>query len=203
MFCTLCGDQLAEAPVIDILVTRYRCAKGHRFYQMLTDPADHIPDPSLVREPAGVEGLALIEFWLSNPAARREVSFDLAALCRGIVDRETMDVTPQDGFWPWPVSHCFVCGRPSPRQGADVYMDGYRCDGGHQVWERGGQLYRPEPDDQRLRLSIEPHSWFVARLADNWIKDAEHTTPYISWALRETIRRLRPTLGDADGPPST
>ena len=61
------------------------------------------------------------------------MSFDLAALCRGLIDRETIDVTPQKDFWPWPVAHCFVCGHPSPRHGDDLHMDGYRCDAGHQV----------------------------------------------------------------------
>lgn len=200
MFCTLCGDQLAELDGIDVLVTRYRCPKGHRFYRMLTDPADHIPDLSRVKEPADLQGLPLIEFWLSNPKARREMSFDLAALCRGLIDRATIDVAPQKDFWPWPVKHCFVCGRSSPRHGDDMYLDGYQCEAGHQVWERGGQLYLTEGGKQRERLSIEKNPWFVARSADNWITDAEHTTGYISRALRETIRRLRPTLGDAEPP---
>lgn len=199
MFCCMCGDELSRAPVIDVLIRRYRCPRGHLFYQG-GRPRDEIPDPGRVKEPKELDDRQLLEFWLGNMRARREVPDDLAALCRRLIDLETIDVAPQRDFWPRPVAFCFVCGSPTVRHGRDLYMDGYLCERGHQLWERGGHMHLTPPDHERVQLDIEPNPWWAAASADNWLADQEHTTPYITPALRGVIGRARAALGPALAP---
>jgi hypothetical protein len=201
MFCTACAKPLTEVPVIDVLVARYRCPDGHLFYRPREDWRKRIPNPSIVREPARAGDRALIEFWLTDIRARREMSDNLASVVRRLADLHTIDVQKQDDFWPKPVRFCFVCG-----EGVTVFEvdweTGHRCERGHRLWERGGHIHL-HPPEVEVALDIEPQTFIAARRADSWIADSEHTTPYISPALRGAISRQRPKLGSTELPAGT
>ena len=195
-YCTVCGDVVAEAPVVDVFITRWRCARGHLFYRPHEPRNSRIPDPRKVIEPKGVSDRALLEFWLTTLHARRQMSEELASVCRRLVELGTIDVAPVDEAGRARVKFCFVCGSAT-KSFRSSWETGYRCEGGHTLFERGGHIHLAFEAEG---IFLEPESWWAARLADRWLGDDEHTTPYISPAVRGVIARQRDSLGSARSP---
>lgn len=197
MFCSVCGEALAEATVIDVLVTRFKCPRGHLFYRVREPLNARIPDPSTVRNVPRGDDRAIIAFWLSNLHARRNIPGQFAEALRRLIEIDQVDFAPQEEAHEQPVRFCFLCGTATERYGRPSWTTGYICANEHKLFERGGHIHVPQGEGHE-ELDLEPRTWWTARLAVYWLKEGEHTTPYIPASLRGPVERLRHKLGPAE-----
>ena len=168
MFCSVCGDTLAEAPVIDVLITRFRCPRGHVFFRLREPLNARIPDPGKVRGVPKGDDRAVIEFWLSNLHARRNIPSQFAEALRRLIEIDEIDFTPQEEAKANPVRFCFICGSETKPFGRPSWMTGYICANGHKLSERGGHIHAPKGDGHE-ELDIEPETRWTARLIEYWL----------------------------------
>jgi hypothetical protein len=142
----------------------------------------HFPD--LEHQPPG----QVIEFWLSNPVARKALNDQLAELLRTIADNRVAKE-------PLPVSYCPMCGCGLAEYNqSDIWVRGLRCSQGHEWATRGGRL-GCVLGGVRFGLHAELYEAVFRQLVSAWLKG----NPALNSNLHPSVGRLLAASSSGDG----
>ena len=135
--CPECGGTLAPGNSADPWALCLRCESGHRYFLMPESPGyGEATEAVSARFPEldGKNPADIAAFWLKEPSARRLLNEQLAVLLRFILESGTGD--PGLSF-----RYCPFCGGAlEGYEQPDVWVNGLRCENGHEWAERGGRL---------------------------------------------------------------
>jgi hypothetical protein len=116
-------------------------------------------------------------FWLSVSQARALLNNQLAALLRTILDGRTAT-----GQLPW--NFCPLCALALSRyEQPDCWVEGLRCQNGHEWTQRGGQLWGGT--DHCLMFAAEFPATTVPQLIRGWLSNSVYAPQ-----LHESVARV-------------
>jgi hypothetical protein len=185
--CSDCGARLTRSECGDPWAICLSCTNGHRFFIM--------PDPPLAADTARCSAIrsaklgrtppeALASFWLADPAARSSLSEQLAEMLRVIVEDEAPDAEARH-------AHCPFCGRPlEPYDQQDVWVQGLRCESGHEWAARGGRLFTME-GRAHIIIHAQPSDRIVRSLVAGWLSGNPQLEPQLHPSIRGVLERSR------------
>ena len=189
--CPECAGALAPGESADPWALCLRCESGHRYFVMPESPSHRQAAEAVSARFPELEGknpADIAAFWLKEPSARRLLNEQLAELLRFILESAAGD--PGLSF-----RYCPFCGGALARyEQPDVWVNGLRCDNGHEWAERGGRL-----SCVLRRFGYVFHADLdesVARtLALGWTRD----NPTLASDLPESVRRVLEDWLGSDG----
>ena len=87
LHCPVCGLVLATYTLPDSKRVGYICHCGHSFFTWSRPFARYLPKPKKTRPlPEGATDLAILRFWLTNPAAREQLVDHLSLVCERLIE---------------------------------------------------------------------------------------------------------------------
>ena len=189
-FCPACQSGLREKPLVDSNLRGYRCGSRHVFYTTLNEQFGGIPTADTVATlPGGTSDVQVLRFWLTDRDARQRLPNQLALVCRKFV--EIAEGTGDDAEADNPFAFCPACGQGLSRfESDDLYMQGLRCQNGHEFWWRGSTISFQE-QGTRANFSAELTDRDVPALVEYWLGDSKWIQPYVHPQLRGVLHRFR------------